>query len=298
LDKEGRVIVNKSTEVFNLRTFLSAAAVLFASFIGFDSIAQAGGEAKNPERLLPQAIALALVVVGLFYFTFTAAVYHAIPWQFMAEEAVQKDISAPGLFGVLLSPLWCITILIGATIALLNDLPAMLLSVSRLLFAWAEDGIFPKELAKVNINTQVPQNALLMSGCMATIGILGSHFAGNFFLGIDIMVTSMLVNFLLMCITLVVLPKKNPMIASNIKILVSKSLRNILAISGIVFLSIFLIIHIWKDMTTTVSDWYFHTTYVWLIVMLIASLIYFWRLRRLSKMGIDWVEIFKKLPTG
>src|SRR6185436_13614546 len=37
-------------------TFLSASAVLFASFIGFDSIAQAGGEAKNPSRNLPLAI--------------------------------------------------------------------------------------------------------------------------------------------------------------------------------------------------------------------------------------------------
>jgi amino acid transporter len=38
-------------------TFLSASAVLFASFIGFDSIAQAGGEAKNPSRNLPLATA-------------------------------------------------------------------------------------------------------------------------------------------------------------------------------------------------------------------------------------------------
>ena len=55
-------------------TFLSAAAVLFASFIGFDSIAQAGGEAKNPGRNLPLAIGLAVGSVGLFYMLFTAAV--------------------------------------------------------------------------------------------------------------------------------------------------------------------------------------------------------------------------------
>ncbi|MEZ4900359.1 MAG: amino acid permease [Spirosomataceae bacterium] len=116
-----------------------------------------------------------------FYFVFTAAVYHAIPWQFIAQEALHKDISAPGLFGILLSPFWSIIILVGATVALLNDLPAMLLSVSRLLFAWATDGIFPKGLAKINSNTKTPQNALLMSGLMATMGILGSHFASDFF---------------------------------------------------------------------------------------------------------------------
>jgi len=275
---------------------LSAAAVLFASFIGFDSIAQAGGEAKNPERLLPKATALAVVVVGAFYFVFTAAVYHAIPWQFIAAEAAQKDISAPGLFSVLLSPAWGVAILIGATIALLNDLPAMLLSVSRLLFAWAEDGIFSKNIAKVNPRTQTPQNALLLSGFMATIGVLGSHFASDFFLGIDIMVTSMLVNFLLMCVTLVVLPKKNPAIAKNIKVLTSNSLRKTLAWLGITFLFGFLAIHVWKDVNASATHWYFHSTYVWLLVMAVASLIYFWRLRRLAKNGVDLEAVFNTLP--
>jgi APA family basic amino acid/polyamine antiporter len=294
--KEGRSIGVKTVAVFDTSTFLSAAAVLFASFIGFDSIAQAGGEAKNPERLLPKAIALAVVVVGSFYFVFTAAVYHAIPWQFIAAEAAQKDISAPGLFSVLLSPAWGVAILIGATIALLNDLPAMLLSVSRLLFAWAGDGIFPKSIAKVNQGTQTPHNALLLSGFMATIGVLGSHFASDFFLGIDIMVTSMLVNFLLMCVTLVVLPKKNPSIAKNIKVLASNNLRKVLAWLGVTCLVVFLVIHVWKDVHAATTQWYFHSTYVWLLVMATASLIYFWQLRTLARKGVDLKAIFSKLP--
>ena len=294
--KEGRVISAMPGAVFNLSTFLSAAAVLFASFIGFDSIAQAGGEAKNPERLLPKAIALAVVVVGTYYFVFTAAVYHAIPWQFIVTEATQKDISAPGLFSILLSPTWGVAILIGATIALLNDLPAMLLSVSRLLFAWAEDGIFPKKIAHVNPRTQTPQNALLMSGFMATIGVLGSHFASDFFLGIDIMVTSMLVNFLLMCITLIVLPKKNPGIAKYIKIVKSNRLRMLVAWLGAVFLFGFLVIHVWKDIHSSTTQWYFHSTYVWLLVMAVASLIYFWQLRSLANKGVDLTTLFTTLP--
>lgn len=296
LAKEGRTIGTKTSAVFDLSTFLSAAAVLFASFIGFDSIAQAGGEAKNPERLLPKATALAVVVVGTFYFVFTAAVYHAIPWQFIAAEAAQKDISAPGLFSVLLSPAWGVAILIGATIALLNDLPAMLLSVSRLLFAWAEDGIFSKNIAKVNPRTQTPQNALLLSGFMATIGVLGSHFASDFFLGIDIMVTSMLVNFLLMCVTLMALPKKNPAIAKNIKVLTSNGLRKKLAWLGAAFLFGFLAIHVWKDVNAPATHWYFHSTYVWLLVMAVASLIYFWQLRRLAQNGVDLEAVFNTLP--
>lgn len=296
LAKQGRTVALSSQASFDWGVFLSAAAVLFSSFIGFDSIAQAGGEAKQPERLLPRAIALAVVVVGCFYFVFTASVYHAVPWQYIAAEATQRDISAPGLFSVLLSPTWGIAILIGATIALLNDLPAMLLSVSRLLFAWAEDGIFPRRIAQIHPQTQTPQNALLFSGVMATIGILGSHFAGDFFLGVDIMVTSMLVNFMLMCLTLIVLPSRNPDLASRIKVLTFKPLRNALAWAGFVLLLAFLIIQTWKDLRASVGAWYFHSTYVWLLVMAGASMIYGWQLKQLRRRGVDLTKLFRTLP--
>ena len=49
LARDGRVIPVVESTAPGAWTFLSAAAVLFASFIGFDSIAQAGGEAKNPD---------------------------------------------------------------------------------------------------------------------------------------------------------------------------------------------------------------------------------------------------------
>ena len=87
---------------FNWTTFLSASAILFSSYIGFDSIAQAGGEAKNPVRNLPRAIGLAITVVGFFYISFTYAVYHTVPWQFVAEEAQSKDLTAAGLLSLLL----------------------------------------------------------------------------------------------------------------------------------------------------------------------------------------------------
>ncbi|HCX76437.1 MAG TPA: amino acid transporter, partial [Algoriphagus sp.] len=140
---------------------------------------------------LPKAIALAILGVGIFYIAFTYAVYHTVPWQFVAEEALQKDISAAGILSYVLNPTVGILILAGAAIALLNDLPAMILSVSRLVFSWAEDGIFPNKLSLIHSQYQTPYAALILSGIMASIGVLGSHFAGDFFLGIDIMVTSM-----------------------------------------------------------------------------------------------------------
>ncbi len=293
--KEGRTVIPIEA-AFNWPTFLSAAALLFSSFIGFDSIAQAGGEAKNPTRNLPRAIGLAILIVSLFYIAFTYAVYHAVPWSFVATEAMTKDITAAGILSYLLPSGLGILILLGAAIALLNDLPAMILSVSRLVFSWAEDGIFPKEIAAIHPVRHTPHRAIILSGTMATIGILGSHFAGDFFLGIDIMVTSMLVNFLLMCLSVLVLPYRNPLIASGIKVFRSRKIQVAISVTGTIILSGFLLVHIAKDLNSAVSAWYFHSTPIWLIVMSLASLLFYVQWRRLKASGIDTQALFSQLP--
>jgi amino acid transporter len=281
---------------FNWTTFLSASAILFSSYIGFDSIAQAGGEAKNPVRNLPRAIGLAITVVGFFYISFTYAVYNTVPWQFVAEEAQSKDLTAAGLLSLLLPSGIGIAILLGAAIALLNDLPAMILSVSRLVFAWAEDGIFPKKLAAIHPKYQTPVPAILLSGTVSSIGILGSHFAGDFFLGIDIMVTSMLVNFIFMCLSVAWLPKRNPTLATQILIFPNPLLRAIIVGIGLVFLLSFLGIHTYKDLNASVAAWYFHSTWIWLLVMGMASLLFFFRWKKLKEADPSLLEKFSKLP--
>ena len=281
---------------FDWRIFLSAAALLFSSFIGFDSIAQAGSEAKNPSKTLPLAILLAIISVGCFYFLFTTAVYHTVPWSFIAEESKLKDISAPGLLSYVL-PSWLgVAIVLGAAIALINDLPAMLLSVSRLMFAWAEDGIFPSIIAQVHSKNFTPHISLIVAGAMASFGVLGSHFAGDFFLGIDIMVTSMMVNFLLMCLTLITIPTINPILADKISVIRNRTYQLLIGILGIFFLLLFLFVHTYKDLTSSVTNWYFHSTPVWLIVMLIGSIIFLLKWREIGKMGHKEYDRFKVLP--
>ncbi|MBX2814442.1 MAG: APC family permease [Saprospiraceae bacterium] len=284
-----------ATSEFDAFTFIAAASLLFSSFIGFDSIAQAGGEARHPQRTLPRAILLAILVVGLFYFLFTASVYHTVPWQYVAEEAQHKDITAPGLLSSVLPPGLGIAILAGAAIALINDLPAMLLSVSRLVFAWAEDGIFPKSLAQVHPRRHTPIAALILVGIMASIGTLGSHFAGDFFLGIDIMVTSMLVNFLLMCVTVLQIRHVNPDLHSRITIFSKRSAQVFIGGTGVVLLMLFLITHTYKDLTAEVSHWYFRSTWIWLLVLAFASFLFWVRWSRIKSSGIDMNQ-YKRLP--
>jgi APA family basic amino acid/polyamine antiporter len=296
LARDGRAIVPMEASWPGSWTFLSASAVLFASFIGFDSITQAGGEAKNPGRNLPLAIGLAVGSVGVLYMLFTAAVYHAVPWQYIAQEAQRRDLTAPGLLGYLLPPFWTAIIVSAAAVALAKDLPAMLLAVSRLMFAWAGDGIFPRAIAAVHPAFRTPHIALAASGTMATLGILGSHLAGDFFLGVDILVTSMLVNFLMMAASVLTLPRRNPALARSITVVPNLQVRSIVATLGVIALATYLAVHTWKDLTGPATAWYFRSTPVWAVVIAGGSLVYWFEVRGLRRSGVDLRARFAALP--
>ena len=278
-----------------IRPVFVASVLLFSSFIGFDTIAQAGGEARDAARTLPLAIGIAIIGVALFYFLFTAAVYHAVPWQWVAEQARTRDLTAPGLLAPLLPRPLTVLMVSGAAVALMKDLPAMLLGTSRLMFAWAEDGIFPAAVARVHPVRRTPDTAILASGAMATAGILGSHLAGDFFLGVDILVISMLINFLVMSIAVLTLPSRNPEIAARIRVVPQRGAQVALAGAGVLVIGAFLVMHIWRDLTTDTA-WYFRSTNLWLVMLGAASLIY-WRERdALVRRGVDVRELFSTLP--
>ena len=273
-----------------------ASVLLFSSFIGFDAIAQAGGEARDPGRAMPRAITAVVVCVGAFYLLFTAAVYHAVPWQYVAALAKTRDLTAPGLLAPLLPRPWQVLMTAGAAIALIKDLPAMLLAVSRLMFAWAEDGIFPAAVQAVHPRWRTPHIAILCSTVAATLSIVGSHLAGDFFLGVDILVTSMLVNFLVMCLAVLALPRHNPALATAVRVFTSRPAQVAIAAAGALILATFLVVQTWRDLTAPAAAWYFRSTPVWALVTAVASVIY-WRERRvLARRVPDLRAHFLALP--
>ena len=291
---EKREITSIQYKQFDWRVFLTASTLLFSSFIGFDAIAQTGNEAKNPTKNIPRAILLAIFIVSIYYILFTISVYNIVPWNFVADESLIKDITAPGLLSYVLPPFWGILIILGATIALINDLPAMILSVSRLMFAWSKDKIFPEKVSSIHEKYNTPYISIFVVGVVASIGSIGSHFAGDFFLGIDIMVTSMMINFLLMCITVITIAKVNPTLYKEITIFKNRTLQKIIGYLGSVLIFIFLVIHTYKDLTSQVDAWYFHSTFIYLIVMSLASLYFLIRWIQIKRNN---KHIFKSLPS-
>ncbi len=285
-----------STPAAGAGTVATAAALLFSSFIGFDAIAQAGGEARDPSRTLPLAIGLAIGIVTVFYALFAGAVYHAVPWTVVRDEALRHDTSAAALLGVRLPVALRVAVVSGAAVALVKDLPAMLLGVSRLMFAWAEDGIVPRVVASVHPRFHTPRVAILASTGVASLGILGCHLAGDFFLGVDILVTSMLVNFLLMCGSVLALPRRNPALAREIRVLRGRGAQRAVGVAGVVLLGALLVVHTARDLGAGGLPWYLRSTAVWLGVMALGSIVYWRELGRLRRRGVDVQALFAALP--
>jgi len=189
-----------------------------------------------------------------------------------------------------------VAVVSGAAVALVKDLPAMLLGVSRLMFAWAEDGIVPRVVASVHPRFHTPTVALAISATVASLGIVGCHLAGDFFLGVDILVTSMLVNFLLMCGAVLTLPGRNPALAREIRVLRSRSARLLVGVSGVLLLGTLLAVHTWRDFAAPGLPWYLRSTPVWLGVMAVGSAVYWRELRGLRRRGVNVQALFAALP--
>ena len=106
----------------------------------------------------------------------------------------------------------------------------------------------------------------------------------------------MLVNFLLMCLTVLTLPHRNPELARAVRVIPSRRVQVPLALLGVVLLGAYLVVHVWKDLTTPVDAWYFHSTPIWLAVMALATVVYLRERRLLRARGVDVDAIFAKLP--
>jgi APA family basic amino acid/polyamine antiporter len=139
----------------------AAAATLFFSYIGFDAASTAGEEAKNPQRDLPRAIMLSLLIVTVLYCLVALVAVGAMPWQdFQGTEAalaqIMKDVTGHSFWGVVLAA--------GAVVAIASVVFAVLYGQTRILFAMSRDGLVPKVFAKVDPRTGSPRaNTLIVS---------------------------------------------------------------------------------------------------------------------------------------
>jgi APA family basic amino acid/polyamine antiporter len=125
---------------------MAAAAIIFFAFYGFDAIATAAEETKNPGRDLAIGIVGSMIVCVIIYMAVAAAAIGAVAYTGFADSAeplalILREIGQP----------WAARVLgASAVIALPTVILAFFYGQSRIFFTVARDGLLPTSLARVS----------------------------------------------------------------------------------------------------------------------------------------------------
>ncbi|MER5298964.1 APC family permease [Streptomyces lasiicapitis] len=144
---------------------LQAAGLLFFAFAGYARVATLGEEVRDPARTIPRAVPLALGIALCVYAGVAVAVLSVLGAGGLAEataplaEAV-RAAGVPGLVPV---------VRVGAVVAALGSLLALILGVSRTTLAMARDRHLPGALAAVHPRFRVPHRAELAVGVVVAV---------------------------------------------------------------------------------------------------------------------------------
>ncbi|MCG2840054.1 amino acid permease [Sandaracinobacter sp. RS1-74] len=128
------------------RGVMAAAAIIFFAFYGFDAIATAAEETRNPGRNLPLGIVGSMIACILIYMVVAAVAVGALPFSSFANSPeplalILRELQKP----------WAATYLAGsAVVALPTVILAFLYGQSRIFFVMARDRLLPQGLAKVS----------------------------------------------------------------------------------------------------------------------------------------------------
>ncbi|MFF0205551.1 APC family permease [Streptomyces sp. NPDC005017] len=144
---------------------LQAAGLLFFAFAGYARIATLGEEIRDPARTIPRAIMLALGIALTVYACVAVAVLAVLgPDRLGQAGAPLADaVRAAGM------PELVPVVRVGAAVAALGSLLALILGVSRTTVAMARDGHLPRQLAAVHPRFQVPHHAELAVGAVVAV---------------------------------------------------------------------------------------------------------------------------------
>ena len=108
-------------------------------------------------------------------------------------------------------------------------------------------------------------------------------------------VTAILVNFVLMSLAVLVLPRRNAAIAARITVLRGAATRDLVAVAGVLSLGALLVVQCWRDLHAD-HPWYLSATWGWVIVVAVGTALYAREVRRLRAAGVDLDARFREAP--
>jgi APA family basic amino acid/polyamine antiporter len=180
---------------------LTGGAIVFFTYIGFDSVSTAAEECENPQKDVPFGIICSLIICATLYVTVALVLTGVQHWQTLRNAApVANALMALGMPGVMK---W---VSIGALTGMISSLLVFQLGQARVWFAMSRDGLLPEVFCRVHPRFMTPHISTWVAGFFVAIP------AGMFDIGTlaDLSNIGTLFAFVLVALGVLVLRKKQP----------------------------------------------------------------------------------------
>ncbi|GAA0915184.1 APC family permease [Nonomuraea longicatena] len=169
----GPVAIPPTLSPVTFADILQGAGLLFFAFAGYARVATLGEEVRDPARTIPRAVGLALAVTLAVYALVGAAALHALGPVGLARSAAPLNAVVAAAGWDRFVPV----VTAGAAVATLGALLALVLGVSRTVFAMAREHDLPAALSAVHPR-QVPHRAVLLVGAAVIVLVLVADLRG------------------------------------------------------------------------------------------------------------------------
>jgi basic amino acid/polyamine antiporter, APA family len=187
---------------YGFQGILTGGAIVFFSYIGFDSVSTAAEECKNPKRDLPLGIMTSLFICAALYIGVAVVLTGIQPYTIFKGDAAPV---ATALHNIGLDSLqrW---VTIGALMGMISSLLVYQYGQARVWFAMSRDGLLPGAFSRVHRRFRTPHFATWIAGIVVGIP------AGIFDIGTlaDLSNIGTLFAFVLVAIAVLVLRKTQP----------------------------------------------------------------------------------------
>jgi APA family basic amino acid/polyamine antiporter len=143
---------------------LTGGAIVFFTYIGFDSVSTAAEECQNPQKDVPNGIIASLVICAVLYVSVALVLTGIQQWPTLRNAApVANALMAIGLSNVMK---W---VSIGALMGMLSSLLVFQLGQARVWFAMSRDGLLPRVFSKVHPRFRTPHVSTWVAGFFVAI---------------------------------------------------------------------------------------------------------------------------------
>ncbi|MFF9817937.1 amino acid permease [Streptomyces sp. NPDC014006] len=149
---------------FGVMGIFTAASVVFFAFIGFDVVATAAEETRNPQRDMPRGILGSLFICTALYVAVSIVVTGM-------EHYTKLSITAPlaDAFKSTGHPWFAGLISFGAAVGLTTVCMILLLGQTRVFFAMSRDGLLPRFFSHVHPRFRTPHRPTILLGVLIAI---------------------------------------------------------------------------------------------------------------------------------